>query len=95
VGGTVVNLKLSSNLLLDMIAVPEERIFRYSLLSIKVDFHKTKCWAIARGPLEIIHQRPDEVSTDVNAAFSGLLHGFDVALKECDSIGVMDFSIRR
>src|SRR4051794_23152707 len=63
-GSTVLN---ASPVGLDRLGVPVERALRRTPLGLVVDVHEAEPLRVALGPLEVVHQRPAVVATDVDA----------------------------
>lgn len=60
-----------------------------------VDVGDPKALLVAHGPLEVVHEGPDEVGLERHAVlFHGLFRGGKVALEEVDAEGVLDGLLR-
>ena len=55
-----------------------------------VDIDETETHAVARAPLEIVEQGPNEVAADIRAIGSGLMHGLYIAPEVVDARRVGD-----
>src|SRR5712691_2056017 len=74
----------------DEIAVPAERGLRRAPLSAEVDMHEAEPLVVALGPLEIVDQRPDQVTAHVDASDDRLAHRPDMAVQVADPRLVVD-----
>src|SRR6185436_18711446 len=67
--------------------VPVERVLRRPPQGLVVDVHQAEARRITLGPLEIVHQGPAEVATDVDAGVHRLAQRDEVTVQEVDAFG--------
>src|SRR5689334_5820221 len=60
---------------LDRRAIVARAVLRRALLSRVVDIHDPKALAVAKGPLEVIHQRPGEIASQRRALTNRRVRG--------------------
>src|SRR5271166_1573324 len=77
----------------DIIPVPIVGIFRDPFPGREVDADNSESRPVAGGPLKVVHQGPEEVTTDIDTLFPSRLHRLEVTVKEFDAFFVMNFSV--
>src|SRR5262249_46789464 len=65
--------------------VEQRAVFRRALLRLEVDVHDAEALRVAVRPLEVVEQRPHEVSPHVYAAFDRRVDGLDVRAEIVDA----------
>src|SRR5262245_3794748 len=70
----------------DEVVVPGERGLGGAVLGGEVDVDEAEALVEALRPLEVVHQRPDEVAAHVHAGLHRLVHRPDVAVQVADPL---------
>src|SRR5690242_7140387 len=71
-----------------------ERILEPALECGEVDMDETEPSAVPEGPLEIVEQRPDEVTPNRYARLDRIEHGAEIAAQKGDPLFIADPSVR-
>src|SRR4051794_5863469 len=71
------------------------RIFRRTTERLEIDVDQPESLAIAAMPFEVVHQRPMEITSDVNAVLQGAMEHEEVPTDVIDSLRIVTFSVQR
>src|SRR4051794_39685734 len=68
----------------DHLLVPLRAVLEHSLLRGVVDVHDPEALRVPLGPLEVVHQRPDEVPPQIHSGRQRIMAGAQVAVEVFD-----------
>src|SRR5207253_2287719 len=72
--------------------VPAGALFEDASLGEVVDIDQAEALRVAVCPLEVVHQRPDEVAAQIDACLYRGMGGSEVCIQERDPLRVVDLA---
>src|SRR3712207_9234049 len=92
VGRSRVTIKSLQAVAPDDVRIPPRAVLRQACLRRVVDVHDAEPLGVPLRPFIVVHQRPHEVSPEVNTAGQCIVAGAEVPVQVLDAIGVVNLA---